>query len=195
MFLTEPLTNTFKFKGKEIKLDLSFDIILDIQSLFKEEIEDYEKINIAIEMLVVNNKKLHLSNQEKIELFKYIQENFININKKKVKKEEKKILDFEADGEYIYSSFFMDYGIDLLEMQGKLDWRKFIALFQGLSEKTKIKEVMKIRAMKVPTPNKDNQEYIKNLMELKAFYSLDMPNNLQEGLSQLFDTLEKACER
>lgn len=195
MFLTEPLTNTFKFKGKEIKLDLSFDIILDIQSLFKEEIEDYEKINIAIEMLVVNNKKLHLSNQEKIELFKYIQENFININKKKVKKEEKKILDFEADGEYIYSSFFMDYGIDLLEMQGKLDWRKFIALFQGLSEKTKIKEVMKIRAMKVPTPNKDNQEYIKNLMELKAFYSLDMPNNLQEGLSRLFDTLEKACER
>lgn len=60
------------------------------------------------------------------------------------------VLDFEEDGDYIYASFMQEYGIDLIDVQGKLPWRKFLYLFNGLSADTKIKQVMRIREMEVP---------------------------------------------
>jgi hypothetical protein len=93
----------------------------------------------------------------------------------------------------------MDYGIDLVDMQGKLHWQKFISLFQGLSERTKIREVMAIRSKPIPNPDKHNQEYIKNLMELKAFYALEISqaereHNFQQGLKKLAQTLIAMAE-
>lgn len=66
--------------------------------------------------------------------------------------EEKKWYEFEQDSGYIYSSFLMDYGMDLMEERekGSLHWDKFNHLLAGLSENTKFKNVIKIRMMDYP---------------------------------------------
>ena len=66
--------------------------------------------------------------------------------------EEKKWYEFEQDSGYIYSSFLMDYGMDLMEERekGSLHLDKFNHLLAGLSENTKFKNVIKIRMMDYP---------------------------------------------
>lgn len=66
--------------------------------------------------------------------------------------EEKKWYEFEQDSGYIYSSFLMDYGMDLMveRSKGTLHWDKFNHLLAGLSDNTKFKNVIKIRMMEYP---------------------------------------------
>ena len=101
-------------------------------------------------------------------------------------------MDFEADSDYIYASFKQAYGMDLIRERGKLGWRNFCELLDGLPDKTKLKEVMRIRAMEVPEPTKYNQKERQNIMELKAYYALPVKNtNSGNGLDMLFTTLER----
>lgn len=53
------------------------------------------------------------------------------------------ILDFVQDGEFIYSSFLEQYHIDITETD--IHWHKFQALFRGLSQKSKLGEIMSYR--------------------------------------------------
>ena len=53
-------------------------------------------------------------------------------------------MDFEQDADAIYSSFMMDYGIDLLDVPF-LHWKKFQALLSGLSDKTALQCRMQLR--------------------------------------------------
>src|SRR5699024_9851159 len=56
----------------------------------------------------------------------------------------------KEDAEYIYASFMSDYGIDLIEQQGKLHWYKFKALLGGLTDGSKFVKVLEIREMELP---------------------------------------------
>lgn len=51
-----------------------------------------------------------------------------------------RILDYELDGDYIYSSFLCQYGIDLTEAD--MHWHKFMALLRGLNRYSKLQEIM-----------------------------------------------------
>lgn len=74
------------------------------------------------------------------------------------------------DGEYIFSSFMQAYGIDLIEEQGRLHWKKFNALLAGLPEGTKFVEVLKIRSWK---PQKgDTAKERRRMQELQKEYAL-----------------------
>ena len=192
-FISTELDDRIEKYGKTFKLNLAFDVVLEVQNLFKEDLTDIEKIIVALNILVINRRALKgLTIQQKNDLLTDIFEEFINIKPKRKSKDNKKVFDFEEDGEYIYSSFFMDYGLDLIAMQGKLHWRKFLALFQGLSDNTKIKEIMSIRGREMPEPTKYNQKEIQSLRELKAYYALgDVEENFQDGLSSLWGTLER----
>src|SRR5690625_7547641 len=59
--------------------------------------------------------------------------------------EDEKIFDFVQDAEFIYASFMHTYQIDLFEQQGKLQWTKFKALLNGLSEDSIFSRVVGIR--------------------------------------------------
>jgi hypothetical protein len=103
-------------------------------------------------------------------------------------------MDFEQDADYIYASFLMDYGVDLIEQQGRLDWRKFTAMLGGLSSRTKIRDVMAIRAAEVPELTAHNGKQIQELLKAKAHYALEISaeeaeNNVQNALGSLFNTL------
>lgn len=192
-FLTDYEDHTICFRGREYILDLAYDTVLNIQRMFRErKMDDADLLMEALKLFGIPEKAILLSAQEEAaDLLQEIFEQKVQTKTRPKVGKQKKLFDFEDDGEYIYASFMQDYGIDLIDMQGKLPWRRFIALFQGLSDKTKIKEVMRIRGMEVPEPTKTNQKEIQNLMELKAYYALNyQEDNGKEGLERLFATLE-----
>jgi len=191
------LKTTIEFHDTSIPVSVPFDAVLRFYDLQNEDIDGQDKIDIALEMFIPERWfqwVRRLSPAERDELLKLIYANFILIESKKASSDDR-LCDFAQDATFIYSSFLMDYGIDLIEQQGILDWRKFIALFQGLSERTKIREVMSIRARKIPAPTKYNADEIKALAELKAYYALTLSEkekkaNFQSGLDRLGANLE-----
>lgn len=187
--ITKPLTNYVIFSGRKLRLNISFDTVLRVYDIFRDGfLLDHEKAQFALALLVKERKlpdlkALDLIFSEQIETFQ-----------RSRGKNNLRVVDFKQDAAFIYSSFLMDYGVDLTEQCGKLHWQKFIAMFQGLSERTKIREVMSIRAKPLPKPDKHNQEYIKNLIELKQYYALEISQeererNFQEGLKHLAQSL------
>ncbi len=192
-FITEPLYDFIEFENKTYTVTAAFDIVLNVQRLYREKaLSDWDKLNKALELLCPDRKVKLLEILERVKLLNMIYDTQIKTKPRPRVGKPMKVVDFEQDGEYIYASFLQDYKIDLIDVQGKLHWQKFIALFQGLSEQTKIKQIMQIRGREIPAPTKYNQEEIKSLMELKAYYALDYAeNNGQKGLSLLFSTLER----
>lgn len=180
LLINKPQTS-FVYFGKKLHLNLSFDVVLKVYKLFKEDIfSDIEKLNITLEMLITNNHILKKNDYaEKEEILKIIFNEFIS-SKNENKTNNKKIFDFYQDAEYIYASFFQAYGIDLLEEQGKMPWQKFIALFQGLPAGTKICEVISIRTREIPEPNKYNTKEIQALQDAKRIYALKIDNQETE---------------
>ena len=182
------LTNSFDFKDQKIELNLAYNRVLKFYKLMKDtEVSNQEKIKITLKLFVKNYDEIvSLSFNDKSEIIKIIHNDFIEIKSKK-SNDDKNILDFDKDFTFIYSSFMQDYQIDLYDHVDKLDWRKFIYLFVGLSDKTKIMQVMSIRAREMPKPTKYNSEEISQLYKLKAYYSLDDDSDKQKGLDSLFN--------
>lgn len=185
-------------KGKII-VNPAFDTVLEIQRLYKEEdLTDFEKIEQALKMLVKNRWNLRLfSPGEKVKLMEEIGKVYIETKKRpQIRKSALPVLDFEEDGDYIYASFMQDYEIDLIDQQGRLPWKKFIYLFNGLSSGTKIRQVMQIRSMEVPQYNGKNAKQIQEINELKSYYALPVKGGGgQSGLDLLFHTLEGMARR
>ncbi len=202
MLLYEPLPCSIEWDGQEIPLNFSFDRVLHLFDMWKDlGLTDHEKLNIALELLVddetIARKVLRSSDGIKSALFAQIYKEYLE-PEDKPSKTGPRLFDFNEDADFILASFWMDYGIDLIEAQGQLDWRKFLALFQGLSKNTKIKEVMSIRARPVPSPTKHNQEEIQQLQELKQYYALspaENENNFDGAVERLFSTLEARVRR
>lgn len=74
MFLTERLADRVVVSGEAYLVNPAFDVILDIQALYKEEVlTDRDKMEQALQMLVVSRRKLRrLSAPKKVELLNAI---------------------------------------------------------------------------------------------------------------------------
>ena len=118
---------------------------------------------------------------------------FYNCGKQEEKKEErnktakdfrqdKTLYSFEQDAPLIYAAFLAEYGIDLQDIED-LHWWKFSALFDGLSDDRKIRQVMRIRGM--DTSGLSTKE-IKRINDLKKYYALkdDVTVNSKVALAQ-----------
>src|SRR5690625_1190112 len=79
--------------------------------------------------------------------------------------------DLVQDAEYIYASFMHTYHIDLFEQQGKLHWKKFKALLNGLGEDTIFSRIVGIRTADLPTGKGTSKER-ERLRKLKRQYAL-----------------------
>ena len=197
-FLTEYQTSTVMLGKKRFLVNPAFDTVLEVQHLFaEEELTDHDKVEQALKMFVINDRRMRgMGINAKVELLNEIYRQCINTRKHPPSRKNIRVLDFEYDGEYIYSSFMLDYGIDLIDEQGRLPWKKFIALFQGLSENTKIREVMRIRSMDIPKPTGKNGKQIQEIMDLKSYYALPVKGGGgQAGLDALFSALEGMAVR
>lgn len=192
--IKKALPYSFEFEGREYGLNLSFDNVLKVLELFRDGVlSNYEKYEFALAMLI-NDKK-----SPPVKAAEIIFNDYISLNKSKCSSGNLRLFDFEQDSIYIYSSFMTDYGIDLFEEQNKLHWWKFISLFQGLSDKTKMREVMNIRQRPVPEPNKYNAEEIRRLYELKEYYALNISQeereqNFRSGIEHLAGVLKSRAK-
>lgn len=107
-------------------------------------------------------------------------------------KKPQRAVDFSFDAAEIYASFRKDYGIDLIKEQGKMHWCAFLALFNGLSDNTPIKRIMRIRTEEIPPMTRHNAKQVQRLTELKALYALPVKGKAisgGDGWGGLFDML------
>lgn len=193
-----PCNKVITDKSKFV-INPAFDIVLEVQKLYKEDtLTEFEKIDQALGMLVKNKWNLQLLNpEEKQKLLSIITQRYVDVEKRpQIKKSPFPVLDFEKDGDYIYASFMQAYRIDLIEEQGRLPWKKFLYLFNGLPADTKIKQIMRIRQMPVPEYNGKNSKEIQEINEMKSYYALPVEGGGgQSGLDLLFHTLEGMAKR
>ena len=91
-----------------------------------------------------------------------------------------KACDFEEDADLIFSAFYEQYGIDLLEVD--MHWHKFLALFRGLHN-TKLNEVMGYRGFD-PSDKTEQREYIIKLQ--KAWRLERKPAEINEEFEKEF---------
>jgi len=190
--LNSKLDNYVEYKGGRVKLTLPFNNVLNFYNLQEDErFNDEEKINLGFGLLTSTSKKY--SYEEKIEIIKEIFDQHINLIKLKGNKTNVKSFDFNQDSGYIYASFMDQYNIDLNDCIDSLDWRKFLWLFHGLSEKTIIKKIMSIRTKPIPKRTKNNHDEITNIMELKMMYALD--TTTEEKEKSFADSLKQLAKR
>lgn len=74
---------------------------------------------------------------------------------------------FEQDAPYIYAAFLDQYGIDLAVED--MHWWKFMALFESLSEDTKMSKIMYYRKANTSGMSRDRRAFIN---EMKKLYKI-----------------------
>ena len=192
--LSRKLTDKLVIDDKEFPLNLSFDNVLRLFEMWRDEdVPEFVKPHFGIRILTGENLE-DFTVEEMSEVFNEVFEEHISLstvednhieydlagNPMKTTasngKQEQAPYDIRYDGDYIYASFLQAYGIDLFDVQGKLHWKKFNALLSGLPEGTKFMEVVKIRKWK---PQKgDSSEYKEEMRRLQKDYAL--PNEIIE---------------
>lgn len=186
--LSRKLTDKLVIDDKEFPLNLSFDNILRLFEMWRDEdVPEFVKPHFGIRILTGETLE-DFTVEEMSEVFNEVFEEHISLstvednhieydlagNPMKTTasngKQEQAPYDIRYDGDYIYASFLQAYGIDLFDVQGKLHWKKFNALLSGLPEGTKLMEVVKIRKWK---PQKgDSSEYKEEMRRLQKDYAL-----------------------
>lgn len=190
--LTERNSDVYKWQGVDIELNLAFDNVLVFLDMFGDESLHMEtRLKLAIKMLVVDQDILTpIAEHGKLLDFTFdMLRDKLNIkmrdedqpvkadnhdDEEEEQDEPVPVFDWKEDAGYIYSSFLYDYGIDLIEQQGKLTWDRFITLFHALSDKSKMGEAMYYRSCPIPKKEKggDNEER-KRIIKMKEYYMLD----------------------
>ncbi len=186
--LSRKLTDKLVIDDKEYPLDLSFNNVLKLFEMWRDEdVPEFVKPHFGIRILTGETLE-DFTVEEMSEVFNEVFEEHISLstvednhveydlagNPMKTTasngKQEQAPYDIRFDGDYIYASFLQAYGIDLFDVQGKLHWKKFNALLSGLPEGTKFMEVIKIRKWK---PQKgDSAEYKEEMRRLQKDYAL-----------------------
>lgn len=192
--LSRKLTDKLVIDDKEYALDLSFNNVLKLFEMWRDEdVPEFVKPHFGIRILTGETLE-DFTVEEMSEVFNEVFEEHISLstvednhveydlagNPMKTTasngKQEQAPYDIRYDGDYIYASFLQAYGIDLFDVQGDLHWKKFNALLSGLPEGTKLMEVIKIRKWK---PQKgDSAEYKEEMRRLQKDYAL--PNDVIE---------------
>ncbi|OOZ76525.1 hypothetical protein BHL35_25190 [Bacillus cereus] len=203
--LTEREYDFYTWNGVRLELNLAFDNVLLLFELFEDEsINEYMRIDIAINMLVVDESvSEQLSMEQRSTLLLDILKDKLDIDlnsliKKKIEeKEEEKaltipIVDFVVDAERIFSSFLFDYNIDLIEQQGKMHWNKFMALFRNFSNKSPMGQALYYRTCDIPPKDKHNADERKQIKKMKELYELPKAKEIRE--KQEFEAYKKIME-
>lgn len=197
--LSESLEDEIEIDGETYRLNLSFDTVLRFFDLMNDKhFLDVDKIEIAFRMFVDADDGFDF--ETKYNVIETIVKRFIldkdegdlpepDSDTEAPQSGGRRYYDFKKDAEFIYASFMQEYGIDLIEQQGKLRWEKFKALLVGLRDETKFKEIIGIRAMDLPR-GKGMEEERRRIRKLKKIYALEQDQQTkEEKLDALFNTL------
>ena len=201
MNLYTPLMKRVSFGKVSFRLHTSFRTVLQCYAVFEDDLlTDYEKVDVCLTLLVRRKFLLRFfSPDQKLALFYQIFQQFLEIPGKKTKPGQKQF-DFTQDAASIYSSFWQCYHIDLIGRDRNLHWWSFVALFNGLSDDTKMMQILSIRSRPLPKPTQYNQEERRQLMRLKQLYRLEVSEEerkeqFQNGLANMAAMLTQWAKR
>ena len=199
--LTKELEHEFIYKDKKLDADLSFDNVLRWYQLMEDtDFNNLEKVVTAFEMffgykssdpdLVINAVKAVSEYIHQVPYSYELADDGDISNEAPTK-----YYSYTQDAEAIYASFLEQYGIDLVEQQGKLHWDKFKALLSGLNPKTYFKRIIEIR-----TRSRDGLEdkELNALADAQSYYELDenkSVSDLDDQMSDGFDFLEQQATK
>lgn len=190
--LTDVDSDFYLWNGVNIELNLSFDNVLKVHELFNDkEVNKTMKLDIALEMLVVNSELLKQLNQDHayrliLDILKDKLE--IDLSDNSIEQTEEltlddlPIYDFEEDAGYIYASFLFDYKIDLFEQQGKLNWYRFKELFKNLSTESPMGQAFHYRTCEIPKKDTHNADERKRIKKMKEKYELQSTKKMREEI-------------
>lgn len=179
------IDDSVEVNGNEYELNLEFSRVLRWYELWKDkDMSNIEKVITSILLVVHHVETIDDIPQDDIiplsnAIIKRIAGDTVASTTVKrdlkgniLEDEEKKWYDIEEDSGYIYSSFLMDYGMDLIQERknGTLHWDKFNHLLSGLSDDTKFRNVLKIRMMDYP--EKATQQEIEEIRKAKRAVAL-----------------------
>lgn len=185
--LSRPFKDELVLDNSSYPLDLSFSNVLKFFELMQDDdIPDEFKPLVALKLLT-GVKFDTLTQVEAIEIVEGIfkehiqikdfeenrydlQGNLMPVAKATDDIEDTAVFSLKHDGEYIYASFMQSYGIDLIDVQKTLHWKKFNALLSGLTKDTKLMEVIGYRTWR---PQKgDSARYKEQMRKLQKEYAL-----------------------
>ena len=175
--LSRKLTDELVLDEDVYPMNISFNKVLKVIELINDDdIEELYKPYLALQIFTDVDFTQALTPEQATAIFKMIVLDLAgNPIKSKIRSKSqsegtKRLFSLKYDAEYIYSSFLQAYGIDLIDAQNSLHWKKFNALLNGLPSDTKFAEVLKIRSYK---PQKgDSKQYKESMRELKKEYAL-----------------------
>lgn len=215
--LTDRNRDIYEWSGVPIELNLSFDNVLKLMELFDDPtIPKQIKPVIALNMLVVENLLLtQLDENQKEKLFLNVFKDKLGIDLSLSSKRNEitksnddnnshlpniPVVNFTIDAERIYASFLFDYGINLFEKQGEMQWDEFLALFNNLSEKSPMKIAMHYRTCEIPKKDKNNADERKRIKKMKELYELPEAKAIREAMElaafqKRMDAQKKQVER
>ncbi|PZO95763.1 MAG: hypothetical protein DI617_03060 [Streptococcus pyogenes] len=192
MKLNDPLVESFEFRGETYPIDLSFNKVLDVFDVIDDDfLNESEKCFLCLDILL---DRTDLPFAYAVDLWIHIKTNFIDTEKPekpqldikgnpmpvvKEKEDNKKVIDFSLDAEFIYASFRQAYQINLLKEQNKLSWVEFKALLNALPDDTIMQRIIAIRQWE--DDGKGDKDYRDSMRKLKAKYSLDDGEGESDG--------------
>lgn len=173
--LTDTPLSAIKFDGETYQINLAFDNVIKYLELVEDDSENKE---LEALKLFFGDQEIPLDPDFIESSFKLINE---TITKSAYQGDSSKdwsmniapqhIYSYEQDADAIYSSFMMQYHIDLLKERGKMHWCVFRALFDGLSEDTPIQRIIELRQKNL-TDVPDKQQG--KVMQLQQYYALKL---------------------
>lgn len=170
--LCEPLRNEYEYKGQMYPIDLSFDNILRFYRLLEDkDFSNEEVVEIAFRIFFGNYPKdADFALTAFKDISSYISREPYGNDGDAMPGNPVKYYSFTQDAGAIYASFYEQYGMDLVDQEGKLHWDKFKALFAGLGPKTYFQRIVQIR-MK-DTSKLEGQE-LTDVLQAQSYYELD----------------------
>lgn len=191
--LVDDLEHTLLIDNKEYKFDMSFDVVLRFYELLEDDnLKGFEKVNLAFDMFYIDDSKVEFTYEQRSQAIEdivdYLQQtpygNEESENQSDTFSEPDKLYSYTQDAGAIYSSFLMDYGIDLFKERGRMHYLTFRSLLHGLSEKTLFERILSIRAR--PTTGLKGEQ-LTNLLDLKRYYALDSEKTVDQLDNQMGD--------
>lgn len=166
------LSDILESRVGKIEFNTDFRISIMFELLMQEDsISEQNKIMQSLRLYYPRLEQITNVNKaiEDVIWFYRCGKELDNSNKKgKNGKQGKQIYSYEFDDDYIFSAFMQQYKVDLQEIK-YLHWWKFKAMFEGLSENTKMAEIMGYRAMDISKiKDKEEKKRYKNLQEIYA---------------------------
>ncbi len=178
----EALPDTVEYEGNTYTVNLSYSVFFAVSDLLKDDrLMNGQKLEIALDLFIIGPHPVDHGLLSAI---------YDLLKDDRPKSGGPSYMDIEQDWPFICAGFQQAYGIDLYSDKTMhiLRWQ---ALLQGLPKDTKLMDIIGIRAMDVPEPNKHNAKQIAEINRLKAQYAIkNTAINFETGLGGLFDLLE-----